>query len=130
MRELYTARAILERDYAAKLQGLARKAAEKQSKLSPAVSVGTDPSKAWDGNIIKQKYVHLPLGCIGILVLTICNLNSSAISAYDAIIESIAKSAQCHIDYADQLTSQTIDTLKAIEKCNDAAKQTVRHDLY
>ena len=55
MRDLHTQRAALEREYAAKLQLLVRKAAEKKAKKMPAVVIGNEPTKAWDENTIKQR---------------------------------------------------------------------------
>lgn len=48
VRELYRERVALEREYAAKLQVLTRKASDKKSKLEAALVVGEDPTKSWD----------------------------------------------------------------------------------
>jgi hypothetical protein len=45
--------------------------------------------------------------------------------AYDAIINSMITSAQDHINYADAIASQTIETLRILEKRNDDAKKKV-----
>jgi len=60
VRELYRDRVALERDYAAKLQILVKKAAEKKSKTDASVVVGQDPTRAWDENILKQRSSILP----------------------------------------------------------------------
>lgn len=45
----------LERDYATKLQALARKAAEKKAKVESEVVLGDDPTKAWDESTLKKR---------------------------------------------------------------------------
>jgi len=45
---LFKEQAALEREYAGKLQALAKKAAEKKSRIGASASVGADPIKAWD----------------------------------------------------------------------------------
>jgi hypothetical protein len=54
---LYRDRVALEREYAGKLQILAKKAAEKKSKMEASVVVGLDPTKAWDESILKQRSI-------------------------------------------------------------------------
>ncbi|KAF8968963.1 hypothetical protein BDZ97DRAFT_1797220 [Flammula alnicola] len=102
VRELYTARVALEREYAAKLQILTRKASEKKVKCSSAFVLGNEPTKAWDDNTLKRSTLE---------------------GAYDAIITSMVNSAQDHINYADILTSQTIEILRIMEKRNEEAKK-------
>ncbi|KAG6858118.1 hypothetical protein C0995_002472, partial [Termitomyces sp. Mi166 len=51
VRELYSNRAALEREYAAKLQTLHKKAGEKKYKMEAALVVGEHPTKTWDSNI-------------------------------------------------------------------------------
>lgn len=57
MRDLHKERAALEREYAAKLQLLAKKAAEKKAKKMPAVVVGSEPTKAWDETTLTKRSV-------------------------------------------------------------------------
>jgi len=54
---LYAARVALEREYAAKLQALTRKAAEKKEKCGATFIVGNEPNKITDPTILKQKSV-------------------------------------------------------------------------
>jgi len=62
IRDLYRDRAALEREYASKLLLLARKAADKKSKLESLIVFGGDPAKAWDGDTLRKKSSH-PLHC-------------------------------------------------------------------
>ena len=55
IRELYTQRAVLEREYAMKLQALARKAADKKAKMEQRIAVGPDPSKALDAGTLNSR---------------------------------------------------------------------------
>ncbi|KAF8192143.1 hypothetical protein BJ912DRAFT_963009 [Pholiota molesta] len=102
VRELYMARVALEREYAAKLQILTRKASDKKAKTCAAFVVGNEPTKNWDENTLSQSTLE---------------------RAYDAIINSMITSAQDHINYADAIASQTIETLRILEKRNDDAKK-------
>jgi len=45
---------VLEREYAGKLQNLAKKAAEKKGKIEASIVVGQDPAKAWDQTTLKN----------------------------------------------------------------------------
>lgn len=56
---MYRDRVLLEREYAAKLQLLTKKAADKKSKMEASIVVGTDPTKSWDTNTLRQKSSHL-----------------------------------------------------------------------
>lgn len=70
VRELYRERVALEREYAAKLQVLTRKASDKKSKLEAALVVGEDPTKSWDKNTLRQRLVFHHLAMIYKFVLT------------------------------------------------------------
>ena len=59
VRDMHRDRAVLERDYAARLQLLAKKAADKKSKMEASIVVGEDPTKAWNTNTLKQKWVWI-----------------------------------------------------------------------
>jgi len=102
VRELYTSRATLEREYAGKLQLLARKATEKKTRAQSFYIVGKEPSKAWDSAVIKR---------------------STLDAAYDEIIGSVTNSAQDHINHADAITAQIIETLRVLERRHDEAKK-------
>jgi hypothetical protein len=53
------ARVALEREYAAKLQILTRKASDKKAKTCAAFVVGNEPTKNWDENTLSQRSVEL-----------------------------------------------------------------------
>ncbi|KAK7056961.1 Protein BZZ1 [Paramarasmius palmivorus] len=102
VRDIYKERAALERDFAAKLQVLARKAAEKKSKIECKFVLGSDPTKAWDESTLKQSTLN---------------------TAYDDMINSMFNTAQDHLNVADVLTTQVIDVLKAVERKNDETQK-------
>lgn len=52
---MHKERAALEREYATKLQALARKAAEKKSKKDAALVVGPEPTKAWGDDVLQRR---------------------------------------------------------------------------
>jgi Fes/CIP4, and EFC/F-BAR homology domain len=58
VRELYRERVALERDYASKLQILARKASEKKAKTTASLVLGNEPTKVWDENALRQRSGH------------------------------------------------------------------------
>ncbi|KAG5716655.1 hypothetical protein E4T56_gene16386 [Termitomyces sp. T112] len=103
VRELYNSRAALEREYAAKLQTLSKKAVEKKYKVEVALAVGEHPTKAWDSNTVMQ---------------------NSLISAYTELVESMVHTAQDHVNIADSLTSQVVEVLRGVEKKNEEARKT------
>ncbi|KDQ25535.1 hypothetical protein PLEOSDRAFT_1078053 [Pleurotus ostreatus PC15] len=107
VREIHREQAAIEREYAAKLQALARRAAEKRSRTEASFVLGDEPTKAWDENTLKR---------------------STLDSAYGAIVNSLVNTAQDHINVADTLTTQVVDVLKAIEKKNEDLKKKV--DVY
>ncbi|KAF4590654.1 hypothetical protein EYR40_009250 [Pleurotus pulmonarius] len=102
VREIHREQAAIEREYAAKLQALARRAAEKKSRTEASFVLGDEPTKAWDENTLKR---------------------STLDSAYGAIVTSLVNTAQDHINVADTLTTQVVDVLKAIEKKNEDLKK-------
>ena len=55
VRELYRERVALERDYAAKLQLLAKKAADKKTRKISTLVVGNEPTKPAQESAIKQR---------------------------------------------------------------------------
>ncbi|KAG2010325.1 hypothetical protein CC2G_013159 [Coprinopsis cinerea AmutBmut pab1-1] len=102
VREIYTARAALEREYATKLQTLARKAADKKAKMEQAIVLGTDPSRSFDARTLKANTLN---------------------AAYDEIINSIASTAEDHINIADSVTGQVVEVLRVLERRNEEAKK-------
>lgn len=56
-REIFKERALIERDYAAKLQVLSKKALDKKTKLGNGLTVGDDPTKRWDDSPPNKQYV-------------------------------------------------------------------------
>ncbi|KAF9465752.1 hypothetical protein BDZ94DRAFT_1296252 [Collybia nuda] len=102
VRELYTSRAALEREYATKLQLLTKKAADKKSKMEALIVVGSDPTKSWDTNTLRQNSLN---------------------AAYDAIMNSMTSTAQDHVNIADALASQVVEVLKGLEKKSEDAKK-------
>ncbi|KAF9071205.1 hypothetical protein BDP27DRAFT_1401569 [Rhodocollybia butyracea] len=103
VKELYKESVALEREYATKLQALAKKAAERKAKIEAAVVLGDDPTKAWDESTLKQSTLNV---------------------AYDSIITSIANAAQDHNSIADTLTTQVVDALKALERNHEHVQKT------
>ncbi|KAJ8080417.1 Protein BZZ1 [Marasmius tenuissimus] len=102
VREVYKERVALERDYAAKLQVLGKKAAERKSKLELRLALGTDPTKAWSEASLKQNTLN---------------------AAYGELVDSIMNTSQDHVDIADALTTQVIEVLKAVERRNEDAQK-------
>ncbi|KZT09361.1 uncharacterized protein LAESUDRAFT_675278 [Laetiporus sulphureus 93-53] len=102
VRELYKERVVLEREYAGKLQALAKKAADKKSKKEAILVVGNEPTKSWGED-----------------TLQLSTLNN----AYGQIISAMLESAQAHVSLSDQLTSQVIDALKGSERRHEEAKK-------
>ncbi|KAH8104793.1 hypothetical protein BXZ70DRAFT_1005298 [Cristinia sonorae] len=101
-RDYFRERIVLERDYATKLQLLAKKVADKKSKKIAALIVGTEPTKTWDENTIKQ---------------------STLDQAYSQYISSMLDTAQDHNTLADSISMQVIDTLRATSKRYDDYKK-------
>ncbi|KAJ3994622.1 hypothetical protein F5050DRAFT_1772912 [Lentinula boryana] len=103
VRELYKDRVALERDYATKLQALAKKSADKKVKMESVLVLGDDPTKAWDESTLKQSTLN---------------------SAFDSIITSMINAAQDHNSIADTLTTQVIDVLKTVERKHENIQKT------
>ncbi|KAL0961378.1 hypothetical protein HGRIS_006332 [Hohenbuehelia grisea] len=102
VREIYRDRVALEREYAAKLQALARRAADKKIKMEASFVVGEDPTKTWNESTLKQSTLNV---------------------AYNELMSSIVSTAQDHISVADGLSTQVVDVLKLVEKKNDELKK-------
>ncbi|KAJ7195463.1 hypothetical protein GGX14DRAFT_676626 [Mycena pura] len=102
VRELYRDRAAVEREYAAKLQTLTKRATEKRAKLVPALVVGDEPTKATDDTTLAQNTLN---------------------AAFNEIISSMANTAQDHVNLADALTRQVVDALKGVERNKEELKK-------
>ncbi|KAI0726436.1 hypothetical protein C8Q72DRAFT_846029 [Fomitopsis betulina] len=102
VREMHKERVALEREYATKLQALARKAAEKKSKKDAALVVGPEPTKAWGEDVLQRSTLH---------------------NAYAQLISSVMDTAQAHISLADSLSSEVIESLKGTERRQEEAKK-------
>ncbi|KAF5369126.1 hypothetical protein D9615_010422 [Tricholomella constricta] len=102
VRELYAARAALERDYAAKLQVLTKKALEKKTRMEIPIAIGEHPTKAWDASSLMQNSLN---------------------AAYTELMDSMATTAQDHVNIADGLTTQVVEVLKTVEKKSEEAKK-------
>ncbi|TFK23395.1 hypothetical protein FA15DRAFT_670509 [Coprinopsis marcescibilis] len=102
IREIYAARSILEREYATKLQTLAKKAADKKARIEHLVVVGTDATKAYDARTMKSHTLN---------------------DAYDEIITSISSTADDHNANADALSTQVVDVLKVLERRSEEVKK-------
>lgn len=102
VRELYRERVALDRDYASKLQILARKASEKKARTVSSLVLGNEPTKIWDENALRQ---------------------STLDNAYSQIIASMTLSAQDHVNLAEAITLQVVDVLKAFEKKSEDTKK-------
>ncbi|KAF8073423.1 hypothetical protein FPV67DRAFT_1605812 [Lyophyllum atratum] len=102
VRELYRDRAALERDYAAKLQLLTKKALEKKNRVEASIALGEHPTKAWDANSLMKNSLN---------------------AAYTELMDSLVTTAKDHVSIADNLTSQVVDVLKGVEKKNEEAKK-------
>ncbi|KAI0669220.1 hypothetical protein C8Q78DRAFT_1042286 [Trametes maxima] len=102
VRELHKERAVLEREYATKLQLLAKKAAEKKSRKISALVVGAEPTKAWDESTFTK---------------------STLDSAYTQLISAATDASQDHVNLADALNNQVIEPLKLAERKHEETKK-------
>ncbi|EIN12379.1 hypothetical protein PUNSTDRAFT_97060 [Punctularia strigosozonata HHB-11173 SS5] len=102
IRDIYTQRVALEREYAAKLQALSRKAAERKNRKIAALVVGDDPTKAWDSSTIRQSTLE---------------------RAYAQLLMSMEESAADHINLADGLQIKVAEALKVEERRHEELKK-------
>ncbi|KZP33431.1 hypothetical protein FIBSPDRAFT_810692 [Athelia psychrophila] len=102
VRDLYRERVNLDREYALKLQALARKASEKKAKLTAPLVLGNEPTKIWDENALRK---------------------STLDNAYAQIIASMTLAAQDHVTLADALTSQVTEVLRVIGSKSEETKR-------
>jgi hypothetical protein len=126
VRDLYRDRAALERDYAAKLQLLAKKAADKKSKMEASFVVGEDPTKAWNTNTLKQR---CGLAFLSVYPCQLTRIASSLHTVYDEIMDSMVSTAQDHVNIADALTSQVVEVLRSVGKKNEESRKKVCPNL-
>ncbi|KAA1469744.1 hypothetical protein DENSPDRAFT_641109 [Dentipellis sp. KUC8613] len=98
IRDIYRERVALEREFAGKLQLLAKKAAEKKTKKMGAAVFGDEPSQNWDEDTLSQSTLN---------------------NAYAKIIGSLVNASQDHVNVADALSNQVVDVLKAVERKAD-----------
>ncbi|THH27874.1 hypothetical protein EUX98_g6316 [Antrodiella citrinella] len=100
-------RVVLEREYATKLQLLAKKLSDKKSKKMAALVIGTEPTKSWDENTLRQNTLD---------------------QAYSQFIVSMNDTAQDHITLADALSMQITDALRAtIKRHDDTNRKQMQH---
>ncbi|CAL1712731.1 unnamed protein product [Somion occarium] len=102
VRDLYKERIALERDYAAKLQTLGKKVADKKNKKIAALVVGPEPTKSWNDNTVQESTLN---------------------KAYTELVSSILESAQDHLNVSDAWNSQVIEALKVAERRHEEAKK-------
>ncbi|TFY64582.1 hypothetical protein EVG20_g5899 [Dentipellis fragilis] len=98
IRDIYRERVALEREFAGKLQLLAKKAAEKKTKKMGAAVFGSEPSQNWNEDTLSQSTLN---------------------NAYAKIIGSLVNASQDHVNVADALSNQVVDVLKAVERKAD-----------
>jgi hypothetical protein len=125
---LYKEQATLEREYAGKLQALARKAAERKSKVE-AIVVGEEPTKTLDDRVIMQKWVLAFFLVISAVRLKSQGTKSTLVKAYTVIISSTTSAADDHVNVADAINTQVVQVLKALEKKNESMMKKVRLSL-
>ncbi|KAJ7245019.1 hypothetical protein B0H12DRAFT_1128298 [Mycena haematopus] len=102
VRELYRDRTALEREYAAKLLALTKRATEKRAKLVAAFVVGDEPTKVYTEATLGQNTLN---------------------AAFNELISSMGDSAQAHVNLADSLNTQVVDVLKAVERKQEELKK-------
>lgn len=113
---------MLDRDYALKLQTLARKASEKKARLTSVLVLGNEPTKVWDENTLRSRLENID--SLGDPTLR-CP-SSTLDNVYAQIIASMTLSAQDHVTLADAITLQVTDVLKQVEKKSEESKRKVR----
>jgi hypothetical protein len=115
IRELLKERAALEKDYATKLQGLARKGHERRAKLMPSLVVGESPVKAWSDETLKRRWCDFWL----LFHVPIESRPSTVDKAYTQLLTSFEQIAQDHHNLAASLTSKIAEELKGLEQRNE-----------
>ncbi|KAL7280164.1 hypothetical protein ACG7TL_006583 [Trametes sanguinea] len=102
VRELHKERSALEREYAAKLQLLAKKAADKKAKKIVALVLGNEPTKAWDENTIAK---------------------STLDKAYTQLIAAMTEASRDHVNLAEAIDVKVVEPLRAAEKRHEEVKK-------
>jgi len=109
LRDILRERASLEREYAAKLQALAKKTVERKTKRIALLVLGDNPTRVWDAQTLHT---------------------STLDAAYSQFITFMESSAQDHITLADAVTSQVVEPLKLLEVKQETANRKVSCRLY
>ncbi|KAF9236493.1 hypothetical protein BU15DRAFT_89110 [Melanogaster broomeanus] len=107
LRDLYRDRAALEREYATKLQLLAKKATERKTKLAASLVAGDGPTKPCTDSTIQQ---------------------NTLVKAYTQIITSMSMTAEDHINLADTIAKRVTEPLRTLERLNDDLKKKLLSD--
>ncbi|OSD07541.1 hypothetical protein PYCCODRAFT_1430796 [Trametes coccinea BRFM310] len=102
VRELHKERSALEREYAVKLQLLAKKAADKKAKKIVALVLGNEPTKAWDENTIAK---------------------STLDKAYTQLIAAMTEASRDHVNLAEAIDVKVVEPLRAAEKRHEEVKK-------
>ncbi|CAE6398076.1 unnamed protein product [Rhizoctonia solani] len=101
-RELIKERVALEREYAAKLSVIAKKAEEKRARHMTHAVLGEECSKAW----------------------TDADVRSSTLDkAFTALINSYENTASDHDSFASALSADVADALKLLERSKDESRK-------
>jgi hypothetical protein len=114
----------LEKEYAARLQGLAKKAGEKKSKRMSRLVLGDEPTQMWTEETVKIRYA-VPEDVIYCTVDNVPGIPSTFDKAYSKLLSSLENGAQDHMILADSLASQVVDELKKLERRSEETKKKV-----
>ncbi|KAF8610053.1 hypothetical protein BDV93DRAFT_483063 [Ceratobasidium sp. AG-I] len=101
-RELIKERVALEREYAAKLSAIAKKAEEKRSRHMAPTVLGEECSKAWTDSDVR---------------------GSTLDKAYTALLTSYENTASDHDSLASALLADVADPLKNLERKKDESRK-------
>ncbi|KAH8825184.1 hypothetical protein DL96DRAFT_1712206 [Flagelloscypha sp. PMI_526] len=102
VREIHRELVIIEKQYAAQLLTLHKKAAEKKARMESTMVVGSEPSKGWNQAILNDSTLY---------------------QAYTQLVTSLAQISQDHVAKADAVNTQVVEALKTLEKHNDDLKK-------
>ncbi|KAF8526758.1 hypothetical protein JB92DRAFT_3087230 [Gautieria morchelliformis] len=102
LREIFRERVVLEKEYASKLQVLAKKAGEKKARRISKLVLGDDPTQVWTEETVRL---------------------STFDGAYSKLLSSLESGAQDHFIFADALSSQVTEELKKLERKHEEAKK-------
>jgi formin-binding protein 1 len=98
---------------------LANKAADRKHRKIASLVLGSEPTKAWGEDVIKQRSV-----CeADSLQLSNLTINSTLNQAYSQLISSFLESAQDHSNLAEAFNAQVTEALKVVEKNNDFSRR-------